>query len=281
MGIPAPKIPGGPPEGQYVQAGPIRMHILEFGDPDNLTVVFLHGSGPGNSAWANFRFNAQAFADAGFHVLLPDLAGFGYTDKPLNLGDYTLDLFCDTLMAALKALGVERCSPIGNSLGGGVAIQIALNHPGFVEKLILMGPGCLEEQGVYFLMPGIRRMMELNAAGVTKDSQAEVLRLFTYDPGHITDDLIQMRWVIAQDQPREVLGTMKTPALGTRMKELTCPILTFWGADDAFMPPQGKETCLRANGTSRLIEVNACGHWVMIEHARMFNAASIDFLKAD
>ena len=128
-------------------------------------------------------------------------------------------------------------------------------------------------------MPGIKRMMEINAAGVSKETQAEVLRLFTYDPADVTQELIEMRWAVAQSQPKEVLTTMKTPALGPRLKELTCPILTFWGRQDTFMPPEGKASCIEANETSRLIEVNACGHWVMIEHPRMFNATSIDFLE--
>ncbi len=272
-------IAGGPPEGHYVQAGPIQMHYLEFGDKSNPTVVFLHGSGPGNSAWANFQFNAEAFADAGFHVLLPDLIGFGYTDKPLNLGDYTLAMFCSTLVECLKALGVEKCSFVGNSLGGGVAIQVTIDNPDNVDKLILMGPGCLEEQGAYWTMPGIVKMMEANKAGMSKETQGDVMRLFTYDPKHVTQDLIDMRWAIAQDQPKEVLTTMKTPELGSRMTELICPILTFWGRQDEFMPPQGKAKCIEANETSRLIEVNACGHWVMIEHADMFNNVSIDFLR--
>lgn len=271
--------PNGPPEGHYVQAGPIRMHYLEFGDKNGPVVVFLHGSGPGNSAWANFSGNVNAFADAGYRVLAPDMIGFGYTDKPLDLGDYTLDLFCDTLMAGLKEMGVSSCSFVGNSLGGGVAIQIALKNPEFVEKLVLMGPGCLEPQDAYWTMPGIAKMMAANKAGISQDTQGDVMRLFTYDPKHVTDELISMRWAIAEDQPKEVLTTMKTPALGERMAELTCPILTFWGRQDEFMPPQGKAACLGANDMSRLIEVNACGHWVMIEHARMFNAASIDFLK--
>jgi 4,5:9,10-diseco-3-hydroxy-5,9,17-trioxoandrosta-1(10),2-diene-4-oate hydrolase len=164
-------------------------------------------------------------------------------------------------------------------LGGGVAIQIALDNPDFVEKLILMGPGCLEPQDAYWPMPGIKRMMEINASGVSKDTQREVLKLFAYDDGIITGELVNMRWAVAQSQPKEVLTTMKTPALGPRMKELRCPVLTFWGRQDEFMPPQGKATCIEANETSRLIEVNACGHWVMIEHPRMFNATSIDFIK--
>ena len=141
----------GPPEGHYVQAGPIRMHYLEFGKKDDPVVVFLHGSGPGNSAWANFRFNYEAFVKAGFRVIMPDMIGFGYTDKPLDLGDYSLKLFCDTLMQGLEQMGVKTCHFVGNSLGGGVAIQIALDHSDFVKKLILMGPGCLEPQADYWL----------------------------------------------------------------------------------------------------------------------------------
>jgi len=155
-------ISNGPPEGQYVQTGQVRMHYLEFGKQGDPVVVFLHGSGPGNSAWANFHLNKDAFVAAGYRVIMPDMVGFGYSDKPLNLGDYTLKLFCDTLMAGLTAIGISKCSFVGNSLGGGVAIQVALDNPDFVEKLILMGPGCLEPQGDYWGMPGIAKMMEKN-----------------------------------------------------------------------------------------------------------------------
>lgn len=269
----------GPPEGRYVQAGPIRLHYQQFGEgPD---VVFLHGSGPGNSAWANFSGNYQAFVDAGFRVLLPDMIGFGYSDKPTDLGDFTMELFCDTLLAALTELGIERCSFVGNSLGGGIAIQLALNTPGLVEKLVLMGPGCLDEREAYFKMPGIAKMMAAAGSGITRENLSAVLRSFVVDPAHITPELTEMRWAVAQTQPAEVLTTMRMPNLGPRLTDLTCPILTFWGADDAFMPPAGKALCLRANETSRLIEINACGHWVMIEHARMFNAAATDFLRHD
>ena len=73
----------------------------------------------------------------------------------------------------------------------------------------------------------------------------------------LLQELIDMRWVIAKDQPKEVLSTMRTPELGPRMSELNCPILTFWGADDEFMPPQGKEKCLKANQKSTIYR-NKC-----------------------
>lgn len=268
---------GGPPVGRFVAAGPIRMHVLEYGNPKGEAVVFLHGSGPGNSAWANFRQNINAFMHEGYHVILLDMIGFGYTDKPVDLGDYTLDLFVDTVLAGLDSLKVKSAHFVGNSLGGGVALKIALDHPSRVKKLILMGPGCLEEQAEYWPMPGIKAMMAINAAGVTKETQAKVLRLFPFDPDVVKPDLLEMRWVVAQTQPKEVLTTMKTPALGSRLSELSCPVLTFWGEQDAFMPPQGKVACAEVG---ELVEVENCGHWVMVERPKLFDRKSLAFLAA-
>ena len=267
-----------PPTGRYIDAHPIKMHILEYGNPENPALVFIHGSGPGSSSYANFYNNAQIFAEAGYYVVLPDLIGFGYSDKPLDLGDYTLRLFCDTLMAGLKTLNIEKCHFIGNSLGGGIAIQIALNTPQLVDKLILMGPGCIEKQEDYFDMPGVAKMLKHTQSGINETTLKKIMLTFVYHKQNITDELVAMRWAIAQNQPKEIIMTMKTPNLGERLKELTCPLLTFWGANDEFMPETGKKKCLYANGQSRLIEVNSCGHWVMIEYMRMFNNCSLDFL---
>ncbi len=267
-----------PTNGRYIDADPIRMHILEYGDHSNPVVVMLHGSGPGVNGYCNFYCNAQAFADAGFYVIIPDLIGFGLTDKPLDLGDYTLDLFTTTLMSGLKTLNIERCHVIGNSLGGGVALQMALNYPDFVENLILMGPGCIEEQSNYFTMPGIQRMIESSQKGFNETTFQQMLKNFVYDASILSEDFYKIRWDNVQTQPKEVLSTMKTPDLSPRLHEITSPILTFWGQNDTFMPPSGKEKCLTANEQSRLIEINACGHWVMIEYPRLFNAMSIDFL---
>ena len=88
----------------YRVAGDHDIVINELGDGP--AVVFVHGSGPGASGVSNFRQNAQAFANAGFRVLLPDLIGYGASSKPAGI-DYTLALFTDTLKEALVAHGIE------------------------------------------------------------------------------------------------------------------------------------------------------------------------------
>ena len=121
-------------------------------------------------------------------------------------------------------------------------------------------------------------MMATTGSGITRENFPDVLRNFVVDKSLITDEFVELRWSIAKDQPKEVLTTMKTPTLGPRLGELDCPILTFWGADDEFMPPQGKDTCRHANARSQFVEIDDCGHWVMMEHPELFNERSVAFL---
>ena len=143
-------------EATYKVAGGYDIHLKETGEGP--AVVFIHGSGPGASGHSNFRQNVDAFVAAGYRVILPDLIGYGASSKPEGI-DYTLQLFTDTLYEALQAHGIARASLVGNSLGGGIALQMALDHPEFSERLALMAPGCVAEREAYFVMPGITKMV--------------------------------------------------------------------------------------------------------------------------
>jgi 4,5:9,10-diseco-3-hydroxy-5,9,17-trioxoandrosta-1(10),2-diene-4-oate hydrolase len=136
-------------EAPYTVAGGYRIHLKEAGSGP--AVVFLHGSGPGASGVSNFRQNYPAFVEAGYRVVLPDLIGYGQSSKPEGI-DYTLQLFTDTLYEALIAHGLTSAILVGNSLGGGVALQMTLDHPEFTQKLILMAPGWSRLSGSFSWM---------------------------------------------------------------------------------------------------------------------------------
>lgn len=243
-------------------------------------VVFIHGSGPGASGVSNFRQNIAAFVEAGYRVILPDLIGYGASSKPEGI-DYTLDLFATTLRQALRAHGVEKATLVGNSLGGGIAIQLALDDPAFVDRLILMAPGCIEERETYFAMPGIAKMV--SDFGGPNFSMADQRRLATnlvYDPRHITDELVAERFAVARKQPKDVLVRMRTPNLQPRLGELKQPILGFWGANDDFCPASGARYFLDQCQDARFMTFTRVGHWVQVERAAEFNTCSIGFLRA-
>ena len=246
---------------------------------DGPAVVFIHGSGPGASGASNFRLNIDAFVAAGYRVLLPDLIGYGASSKPEGI-DYTLALFTDTLHEALLAHSVGKATLVGNSLGGGIAIQMALDHPAFVDRLILMSPGCIEEREVYFAMPGIAKMVsDFGGPDFAIEDQRRLVTNLVYDPVHVTDELVAERFAVARTQPKDVLARMRTPNLAPRLSELNMPILGFWGLQDQFLPESGAKRFLEACPDARFLTFNKVGHWVQVERAEEFNRYSVDFLK--
>src|SRR6476620_9915260 len=129
------------------KAGDITLHYHEAGEATDagggLPLVMLHGGGPGASAWSNFGACLEAFA-ADFRVLLVDQPGFGASDKPAVEGHY-FGFAADKLAALLDELGLERVHLLGNSLGGGTATRFALRYPKRVGRLVLMGPGGVQQ----------------------------------------------------------------------------------------------------------------------------------------
>lgn len=271
----------GLPEGQYLRlANGQRIHYLDQGSGP--VVVFLHGSGSGASGHSNFKHNYPWLAERGYRVLVPDLIGYGYSDKPEDV-DYHLDLFIDCLEQLLTALGVAQCALIGNSLGGAIAIGAALRMPARIDKLILMAPGGIEEQAAYFTMPGMQLMKQVFSAGAVSADKLEafIRGALVHRQAVVDAQLVAERWGIFQQQNSRVISTMAVPNMAGRLPEIACPILAFWGVEEKMMPPSGIETLTRQCRNIRLVQVSQCGHWVMVEHSELFNRYTLDFLDHD
>lgn len=257
----------------------IKIDYTQFGDKSGKVVIFLQGSGPGASGWLNFRYNVQYFADAGYRVLLPDLPGFGDSDKP-DL-DYTLDFFTEVVTEFADQLDIATFALVGNSLGGAVSLGVALAHPQRISHLILMGCGGLEDQITYFQkMEGIQAMTKvpLGSPEFTPAYLKQVLQLIVFDPRHITDELIEERFRILKTQNPSVFKRMVIPNISARLSDIQCPVLGFWGGHDRFCPITGAETLVTGCRDAEVITLSRAGHWVMIEHADLFNRRCIEFL---
>jgi 4,5:9,10-diseco-3-hydroxy-5,9,17-trioxoandrosta-1(10),2-diene-4-oate hydrolase len=267
------------PEGKYADVGGgLRVHYQEEGRGP--AVLFLHGSGPGASGYSNFRRNYPYFAAQGFRALVPDTIGFGHSSKPDDV-DYTLDFLAGALARFTAAAGVERCAVVGNSHGGALAIQLALDHPELVDRLILMAPGGLEVREAYAKMEGIRTMMKvfLGPEGITREGMRRVFGLQLFDPATLTEEILDERMEIAVTQPKRVLTSMVVPHLTPRLGELSCPVFAFWGMNDKFCPVSGATTITEHCKKARVMLLSECGHWVMVEHTDLFNRLSVDFLR--
>src|SRR6476659_8961444 len=125
-----------PAIGKDIVANGIRTNYLEAGSGGD-TVVLIHGSGPGVTAYANWRGVLPALGEH-FHVYAPDMVGVGYSDRPEGIR-YGLDVWADQTLGFMDAMGIQKANLVGNSFGGGIALRIATQHPDRVGKLVLMG----------------------------------------------------------------------------------------------------------------------------------------------
>ncbi|MEI2819730.1 MAG: alpha/beta hydrolase [Marmoricola sp.] len=190
-----------------IPTGPFitNYHDLGSGDP----VLLLHGSGPGVSAYVNWRLTFGSLSPY-FRVLAPDLAGFGFTEVPEDQV-YDREIRLQQIVDLLDALGIEKTHVVGNSFGGSMALALAIAHPSRVDKLVCMGA-----VGVPFEITA-----GLDAVWGYEPSEELMGRLmretFAYDPALVTDELVHLRY-LASIRPgvQEVRlhVSRATPALG-------------------------------------------------------------------
>src|SRR5690348_77415 len=105
----------------------VRLHYHEAGSRENDTVLLLHGGGPGASAWSNFGRTLGVLSDR-FHVLAIDQVGYGKSGKPSTLPKQFYTYSAELIVELMDQLDVGQAHAVGNSLGGGTAVRLALNH---------------------------------------------------------------------------------------------------------------------------------------------------------
>jgi len=152
-----------PEIGRTVVADGIRTNIHDVGEGN--PVLMIHGSGPGVSAWSNWRLNLPVLART-MRVIAPDCVGFGFTDRPDGIR-YNRETWLRHLLGVMDECGVEQADVVGNSFGGGMALGLAIHHPERVRRLVLMGsvgigfeltPGL---EAVWGYTPSLEKMREL------------------------------------------------------------------------------------------------------------------------
>ena len=143
-----------PEIGRTVSAGGIDTNFHEVGT--GRPVFLIHGSGPGVTAWANWRPVIPGLSEE-FRVIAPDMVGFGYTARPID-AVYDPDYWVKHALDFLDALGIDRTHIVGNSFGGALALALAIRAPARVDRLVLMGSAGLE----FDLTPGLEAVWGKN-----------------------------------------------------------------------------------------------------------------------
>jgi pimeloyl-ACP methyl ester carboxylesterase len=264
--------------GQTIDAGGVITHYHDIGDGD--PVLLLHGSGPGVSAWANWQHNMGALAEH-YRVIAPDIVGFGYTQRPDDVY-YSLGTWVDHAWAFLDALGVDKTSLVGNSLGGRIGLAMAEQHPGRLDRMVLMGaPGV----GMT-LTPGLKALREYRPS--EENMRAMLLDCFAVDPSIITDGLVRERYEAsvapgAYEAYRDMFFSGRHAGgelgiTGEQVRKIQTRTLLLHGREDKVVPVEVAWNMVRLLPDADLAVFARCGHWTQIERAAGFNTLVASFL---
>lgn len=267
---------------RFVQAGAVRIRYHEAGEGEPL--VLLHGGGPGASGWSNYSRNVE-FLSKRFRVLIPDLPGFGGSGKSLP-PDRLFTYLAGAMNDFLQATGVDSAHFVGNSLGGGTVLKLALDHPARVRKAVLMGSG--GGLPVFSTMPteGVKHLVGYyEGSGPSLEKLRSFIDVMLYDGSAVTDELLQQRYkasldpeVVRNPPIRKRNGRMPLEDLWREeLTRLDHDLLLVWGREDRVVPLDCALVLLKQLQRGQLHVFPQCGHWVQWEKAAEFNALIAGF----
>ena len=267
-----------PEIGTSVVAAGIRTNYHDQGT--GFPLLLIHGSGPGVSAWANWRKVLPGLA-AARRVIAPDMVGFGYTERPPG-ARYTMDVWVGQAIGLLDALGLEQVDLIGNSFGGALSLALAIRHPGRVRRLVLMG-----SVGVPFeLTPALDAVWGYEPS---VQNMRRIMDCFAHDRNLVSDELAQLRYqASAREGVQEAYAAM-FPAPRQRWVDAMCSrahdiatlpheTLVIHGREDRVIPLSTSLQLAQSIPRSQLHIFGHCGHWTQIEHTERFVRLVNDFL---
>ena len=271
---------------RFVEVDGVRVHYQEAGEEGATPVVLIHGFCASTFVWSDVFLQ---IAEMGFRVVVPDLVGFGFTEKPPRF-DYTFEAQARAVVGLTEKLGIERAALVGSSYGGAVAAVCALDYPERVSRLVLVGAVSND---------GVKRqgLLRLAASPVMGDVLSPIL----------LDSPRLMRWrmskVYAPENARlfagermeahhrtlrssqahaAVLRTLRRWDAGRILAEaprITQPTLLVWGEHDRDIPLSEGERLHALIPNSRLVVFENCGHLPQEERPEEFAGLVAGFCK--
>jgi pimeloyl-ACP methyl ester carboxylesterase len=256
-------------------------------------IVLLHGGGA-DSATLSWSLTIEVLAQQ-HRVYAPDLPGYGDSDRP-DLA-YTTDYYLKFVRDLLDALGLARTNIAGLSMGGGLALALALNYPDRVDRLIPVDSYGLQDHVVmhklsYLVVwtPGLNEItwsLMRHSDWMLRYSLRSILR----NPAAITAELIAELKREARRphagrafhsyQKQEVLWNGLRTCFMSRLKEITAPTLIIHGAQDSLVPLALAQQAQQIMPNCRLHVIDQCGHWPQRDTPAEFNRVITEFLKDD
>ena len=253
-------------------------------------VLLIHGMAGSSTTW---RHVLPALAER-FTVIAPDLLGHGESEKPRR-GEYALSAHANFLRDLLEVLGHERATFVGQSLGGGVAMQLAYQFPERCERLVLVGSGGLGRDVNLVLraltFPGVDQVFPLFCTPLLRDAGNAVLSWLRAIGVRVAPGVEEIRRSYASladaDTRRAFFRTLRA-VVDIRGQTVSAtdrlylashvPTLIMWGGQDPFIPVGHARTAHEAMLGSRLVIFDNAGHFPHCDEPERFAQVLVDFL---
>jgi 2-hydroxy-6-oxo-6-(2'-aminophenyl)hexa-2,4-dienoate hydrolase len=264
----------------FVDAGGIRTHYLEAGDPKAPPVVLMHGGGAGADATGNWRHTIAHLART-HRVIAPDMVGFGQTAKPEPFV-YSQGARNQHLLDFFAALRLDRAALVGNSMGGATALGLAMTRPELVDRLVLMGSAGLNSEITEALKPIV--FYDYTPAGMQK-----LIAALTGKRFKVSEELVQRRYEMSIDPDTRRAYTATMAWIREQgglfyaeddIRRVHAPTLVVNGKEDLVVPMRNAYRFLELLPNSWGYFIPHCGHWAMLEAPADFVAATTSFLQA-
>jgi pimeloyl-ACP methyl ester carboxylesterase len=252
---------------------------------DGRPVVLVHGFPDTHRLWRN---QAPALRDAGFQVIVPDLRGYGASDKPADVESYAIPFLAADVLGVLDHLGVERAHVVGHDWGAALSWAIAAFAPERVDHLVAMSvghPGAFGSAGLaqrekswymlLFQFVGVAEQWLANDNWAnfrewSRHPDADAVIADLERDGSLTPGLNYYRANLA---PENLVGP------GLEVPPVAANTMGIWSTGDiALLEEQMTSSSKFVNGTWRYERVEGAGHWMQLEQPDVVNRLLLDFL---
>ncbi|MGO1726166.1 alpha/beta fold hydrolase [Glutamicibacter ardleyensis] len=251
-------------------------HYHELGE--GTPILFLHGSGTGVTAAANWWLNLPQLAESGRCIAI-DSVGYGQTIAAEDI-QYGIKEWVRHAVRTLDALGIEKTWIVGNSLGGWLAFQFAIDYPERLLGVISMGTGGAKLTGA---------LKGHSNPTLTEEGIRKTLEMFVVDKSLVTDELVSLRYQsalndTASDRLAEVVAARdrdrtELPLDFDVLAKLDIPVLLIHGVQDVVIPVSRTWELLNLIPNADAHIFSQCGHWSQVERAEEFNQVVSSYLK--
>lgn len=257
---------------KFINIDESKIRYLESGNSDE-TLVLVHGLGASAERWEYVIPHFQEH----FRVIVPDLIGFGYSDKPLV--DYTTEFFSEFLKKFLDKLEITNPVIVGSSLGGQITAEYTINNNSSVQKLVLVSPSGVMKHSTPALDAYVMAALYPNEQAAQSAFEMMSGASKDIDPKIVEGFVKRMQLPNAKMAfMSTLLGLKNSQILTERLSSITIPTMVVWGELDPVIPVKYADSIVSTIRDCRFYRMDGCGHTPYVEDPNAFAKIVMEFL---